>query len=194
MQYAELIRSVELGAAERIEEIRRRADREIESIRRDAEEKGAAIRQEHREQAVRAVASERERQISGTRKDIRMEILKAKADLLDRAFRGAEAALASVRERGTYPAIFRNLLLEAVREMDEETFQIHVNGRDADLCRSILQDLNMNCEILPDLHSAGGLIARSRDGRLVVENTLESRLARAREALRSEIFPLLYGD
>ncbi len=194
MQDAELIRSVELGAIERIEEIKKRTEREIEAIRREAAERAAEIRQEHMENAVRSLAMEQYRQISSTRKDVRLESLKAKADLLDRAFRGAEVVLASVRENGSYSAIYRRLLKEAVQEMEGEVCQLHVDAKDLEICRRILEDLNINCEILPDLHTSGGLVARSQDGRLVVENTVESRLARAREVLRSEIFPLLYGD
>jgi vacuolar-type H+-ATPase subunit E/Vma4 len=46
---------------------------------------------------------------------------------------------------------------------------------------------------VPDLHSAGGLIASARDGMVVVSNTVESRLEKAKDSLKLEIFAALFS-
>jgi vacuolar-type H+-ATPase subunit E/Vma4 len=57
----------------------------------------------------------------------------------------------------------------------------------------VLKDLGANYEVIPDLHSAGGLIANTKDETFLISNTIESRLERARELLRPEVFTILYG-
>ncbi len=66
--------------------------------------------------------------------------------------------------------------------------------RDENLCKQILDELNENSEIVVDLTSAGGLNVSTRDEKVVVFNTIESRLDRAKEFLERQVFATLYGD
>jgi vacuolar-type H+-ATPase subunit E/Vma4 len=58
----------------------------------------------------------------------------------------------------------------------------------------VLNELGWNSEIVGDLTSAGGLAVSTKDGKVVVSNTIESRLNNAKELLKREIFSTLFGD
>jgi vacuolar-type H+-ATPase subunit E/Vma4 len=48
--------------------------------------------------------------------------------------------------------------------------------------------------VIPDLVSAGGLSANTRDERFTIVNTIESRLKKAGEVYRPDIVAILFGD
>jgi vacuolar-type H+-ATPase subunit E/Vma4 len=54
--------------------------------------------------------------------------------------------------------------------------------------------MQRNCEVVANLTTLGGLNATTVDERLMVFNTLESRLERARDLMKREIMSTLYGD
>jgi vacuolar-type H+-ATPase subunit E/Vma4 len=49
-------------------------------------------------------------------------------------------------------------------------------------------------EIVPDLITGGGLNGSSPDGKIIIRNTVEDRLARAKERMKIVVFSGLYGD
>jgi len=52
----------------------------------------------------------------------------------------------------------------------------------------------VQCNIQSDIESIGGLCVSSSDEKITVLNTIESRVERARELLKQEIFGVLYGS
>ena len=72
-------------------------------------------------------------------------------------------------------------------------FRIHVDRRDLDLCTRTLVTLGIRCEALTDIESAGGLVVSSLDGLVMISNTVESRLERAREKKRLSVYAALFG-
>ena len=68
---------------------------------------------------------------------------------------------------------------------------IHIDKRDLELCREILKERGLDREVVGDLNTAGGVRITTADGKITVDNTIESRFERAKEILRQEIFSLL---
>jgi vacuolar-type H+-ATPase subunit E/Vma4 len=52
----------------------------------------------------------------------------------------------------------------------------------------------VSSQIATDVTCAGGLNVYSHDERFVIFNTLESRLKKAKEIYRPEIFSVLFGE
>ena len=86
------------------------------------------------------------------------------------------------------------MIQEAMHELEGEKARLHIDMRDENLCKQILDELNENSEIVVDLTSAGGLNVSTRDEKVVVFNTIESRLDKAKELLERQVFATLYGD
>ena len=107
-------------------------------------------------------------------------------DLLGR--RRARHELGNRNERAEWA-----VLEEVVSELEGEPIELHIDRRDETLCKKILSDLHLNCGIVTDITTAGGLEAATNDGRFVVFNTIESRFGRAKVLLKPEIFAILYG-
>jgi vacuolar-type H+-ATPase subunit E/Vma4 len=177
-----------------MQDMKVKAAAEAEGIVKAARERAAEIEQEAMVHAKAKVEAEREKIAGRVREEVKIKLLKGRQEVSQRAFQDAEARILAARASPSYRNTARRLAEEALGLVRESDLVFHVDPRDRALFEGILKDLKRNCEIAPDLTSAGGLTITSRDGRFSVTNTLESRLVRARELLKGEVFTILYGD
>jgi Archaeal/vacuolar-type H+-ATPase subunit E len=92
-----------------------------------------------------------------------------------------------------YQECFSRMLEEAMPESGDGEMRIHIDRRDDDLCKACMEKYSIKGEIVPDLTCSGGLnISTGRD-KIIGFNTIESRFARSKEALRKEIYSILSG-
>jgi V/A-type H+-transporting ATPase subunit E len=193
MAYENLLRSVEESAQEKEQEIKRKAGQLAEKICTEAAKEADAIRVRAVREAERSAAIERNRQLFLARGEIRQRALNSREEIFAAAFDAAERQLSQLRESSAYPEVFARLTHEATGAMQGEVFQVHIDPRDRDLCAKTLATPGSRYEVLTDIESAGGLVISSPDGRVVIANTIESRLARAREKKRFEVYAALFG-
>lgn len=194
MPYEELIESVEASAKEKISELKEKTYRESTEIIKEAESKDENIRMRYFEAVNKAVEIERNEAIVKIKEETRMQLIRVKDEMYQKAFSEAKAILSSARENANYENCFRKMLKEAAVELAGEEIRLHIDKRDENLCKKLLPELNLNCEIITDLTCAGGLNASTKDEKLLVFNTIETRFERAKVLLKSEIFTTLYGD
>ena len=193
MPYEQLIESVEVSAEERVKELKEKAYRQSMEIRKEAQGKDETIRRKHLDAAKRAVVVERNKSIAKVKEETRMQLIHAKDDVYQKACSEAKKILSSAREHANYEKIFSKMLKEAVLELEGEEIQLHIDKRDESLCKKLLPELNLNCEIIPDLTCAGGLNAGTKDQKFIIFNTIESRFEKAKVLLRLDLFAALYG-
>jgi len=194
MALEDLIGSVEVSAQERLHEIQERSKAEADEIIREAQSRGGSIRKRHHDKAVAEVELQRNRLLSSIRKENQREILKMKNEIFQAALDEAERRLAAIREQPGYRTGFNRMLGEVVSELGEKDVILHIDPRDSLLCRELLQERSLNYDVIPDLVSAGGLSANTRDERFTIVNTIESRLKKAGEVYRPDIVAILFGD
>jgi len=193
MAIDDLIKAVEASGQERIHEIMERSKAEADEIIREAQAKDLPIKKRFMESAADSVAIQKNKMLSAAREEGRMEIITAKNDIFERAFGEAVLNLGSLREKPEYREILKMLLGETLREIGSDGVVLHADTRDGALLKEILNEQNVSVEIVTDITCAGGLNANSRDERFVVFNTLESRLNKAKDLYRPEIFSVLFG-
>ncbi|MGZ4928924.1 MAG: V-type ATP synthase subunit E [Halobacteriota archaeon] len=193
-QLTDLLIAMEGSTDERINEITKQAHRDAEEIKRTAEEKAQTIKKSYLDSAEKSFESERNKLIYNAKSETKMDVIKAKDEMIQSAFAEAKKSLDGFRDQESYKGRFKSMIQEAMRELEGEKVRLHIDGRDENLCEQILAELNVNSEIVVDLTSAGGLNVSTRDEKVVVFNTIESRLDRAKEFLERQIFSTLYGD
>jgi vacuolar-type H+-ATPase subunit E/Vma4 len=117
-------------------------------------------------------------------------------ELVNTALEQARESLINIREHKAYSQVLQRLTQEALSELEKSAGDISqtwlvLDPRDRGLLDSILPrmylNLPINFELIFELNSWGGVIARSEDGRMVVINTLESRYERAIPVLRRQL-------
>lgn len=193
MAYENLLRSVEESSQERERELRETARVQAEEIRATSRKQALEIQEITIRDAERSAAIERNKQLYLTKGDLKEQALRSREKIFLAAFETAKKQLARLREDRNYPAIFERLTREATGAMGETPFILHVDKRDRDLAVKTIAALGIHCEIRTDIECAGGLVAGSPDGLVTLSNTVESRLERAKEHKRLEIYAVLAG-
>jgi V/A-type H+-transporting ATPase subunit E len=192
--FENLLKSVEESAQEKELELRNKAAFATEEIRQRAKKQAEAVRLAQIDEASKSVSTERNKLLYLTKAENKELLISTREAAFDNAFRDAEAHLAGLRSDPKYPAVFERLVKEAAGAMGGEAFEIHIDPRDDALCRSVLASLGITAEIRTDLKTAGGAVVSRPDNSVVISNTVESRLQRARELRRIEIHAILSGD
>ena len=194
MAYEDLLKSVEESAAEQERELRRKAAVEIDEIKTRARKQADAIVQAQTDEARKSLVAERNKQLYLTKAEEKEQLIKTRESAFERAFGSAEARLKDLRADPKYPLIFEKLLREAAGAMGAEASSVHVDPRDEVLCRKTVAALQIKGEIRTDLQTAGGVVLSLPGNAVVISNTVESRLLRAKEHKRHTIHAILSGD
>jgi len=194
MKYDHLIKSIEDSADERIREIKEGAKIESERIRREAldlsEERHQALLKEARARMV----VEENTKIYRARENVKEKIARYRLDSFNGVFESAAHALSSMRKDPDYEAFFQARLKEVVHEMHSPATVLHIDPRDEGLCRRLMDSSGMKFEIATDITTSGGLTASDPAGSMIMHNTIESRLDRVKETMRTDIIRILFGD
>jgi vacuolar-type H+-ATPase subunit E/Vma4 len=194
MAIEDLIKAVEVSGQERISEIQERSKAEVDEIIREAQAKDGPIKKRLLEDAKQSAEIQRNKLLSAAREESRMGVIKTKSEIFQKVFEEAPHQFASVREHPKYRENLKVLLGEALGDLGSKEVILHIDERDETLLKEILNEIKVNHKIVTDLTCAGGLNAYTTDERFVVFNTLESRLKKAKEIYRPEIFSLLFGE
>ena len=192
-EHADLMKSMDEGVEEKKTEIRKKAEEAAKAIRCEAKTRAAEARKSRMDMAVAAAATRRNHELYAAKNELNKEMTALKYRLFDRAFVEAGRALADIRTGEGYPGCYRQLVAEALGELSDGDAVLHIDLRDGELCRKVTADLGVRCELAPDMPCAGGLKASARDGRVVVSNTVEARLEKAKDRLKLEVFATLFG-
>lgn len=193
MSIEQLIQSVEVSAQEKITELAEKGERDASEIIKEAQAKDEIIKKRHLETIRKAVEMERNKLLAKVKEENRMQLNRVKDEVYKRAFLDAQKILSSVRVQTNYENIFRTMVQEAVAELEGEEIQLHIDKRDEALCKKLLPQLHLNCEIVTDITCNGGLNAGTKDGRFIVFNTVESRFETAKGILKPDLIEILYG-
>jgi vacuolar-type H+-ATPase subunit E/Vma4 len=181
------------------EQIRGDAKAKADSIRKQAQDQVASERAAILELAQQKAEENRSQAIAAAQLKAHRFVLEHRELLLDHVFEVAEQRLPEITERTDYDQILRDLIHEAMAclgaddfsvQADEVSRKILVEG----LVDEIAKDAKVNLHVGPVLERGTGVVVETSDGHRQYDNTLEARLNRSRENLRSPVYHLLMGD
>lgn len=181
------------------EQILEEAKEKVKGIRQRAQEQAEAERAKVLEQA--SVESERVRSqvVATSQLKARTRLLEQREKLLEEVFDTAKQRLSSVLRGSDYEKTAQRLLKEALLQLggstaiaraDEETLK--------SLTTSLLEDISketqMQIKLGDPLEKGMGVIAETEDGHRQYDNTLETRLKRMQDTLRTSVNRILMGE
>lgn len=183
----------------RVEEIKQEAQVQADELLASARSEAQEIEKQAYLTAVMPASKERARIIHHARLDAMRLVGNLREQLVDTAMEGACDRLGNIRNDDIYITVLGRLTKEALGELqrslgDMQSAILDADPRDQALLESILLDLGVDLQVNYSLSCWGGLIAKSDDGKVVVINTLESRLARATPYLRPYLAALFENE
>jgi vacuolar-type H+-ATPase subunit E/Vma4 len=112
--------------------------------------------------------------------------------MADVFLRAEQALLRLPQDRGRYAAVLRGLIREAAANLGGRLI-VEIHPDDREVAAQAVRDLGVDAEIATAEDVRGGVRVSTPDRRFVVENTLLSRIERARPVLATEVAQLLWG-
>ncbi len=191
---SELIDLLEREAEAERQRILAEARQRAEELRRQAEADAHALLEAQRRRVAAEVEAARVRARGVAHLRASSAVLEAKDQVLEEVFRRAAEELDRVaRDPARYGALLRGLLREAVAGFQGPVV-VECAEQDLHAVEAAARELGVPvAQVRPDSALRAGVRVRSEDGRFVVENTLLSRLQRARQALLAEVAEVLWG-
>jgi V/A-type H+-transporting ATPase subunit E len=184
-----LEREAEAERQRLLAEARERAERLVQEAQADAQ----ALLEAQRRRLAAAVEAARVRARGVAQLRATSRVLEAKDQQLEEVFRRAAAQLERVvQDPDRYGRILRGLLREAAEGFNGPVV-VECAERDAAAVEAAARELGLHAvQVRTDPSLREGVRVRSEDGRFVVENTLSSRLQRARQLLLAEVADVLW--
>jgi vacuolar-type H+-ATPase subunit E/Vma4 len=194
-----LSRAILSEANAEAEQIKNDARARADAIRQQAEKQAAAERAEILERAEQEAERIRSQVVATSQLKARTRQLEHREKLLQNVFDSARQQLPSVEEWSDYEEIALSLLREAVVQLrsqqavvraDKAMVKLLANG----VLEKISKELNVPLTLGDTLEKGTGVVVETPDGHINYDNTLETRLARLQNSLRSPVHHILMGE
>ncbi len=187
-----------------LEKIREDSEKEVERIIGEAKKKSEEIikksekdgKKRYEEliiQGKKNAELEKQRIIANARLQAKKLILETKESIIEKTFSLAEKKLRDIVSSDEYESILRKLIEEAISSIPDKQLQILCDERDRELLRKIIKEFPRVELSEENISTIGGIIVKSKDGRIQVDNTFETRIERMKNDLRVKVARILFG-
>ena len=182
-----------------IDELKRNAQSQADSVRKRAQESATKERTAIVEQAIQEARRLRSQATATAQLKARALELEHRERLLDSVFQAVAERLPKVPQREDYGAIVIHLAREALSQLRSDVGELLLDEAARGVfTQDILDDLAKTALVQLTVGgppAAGfGVIARTPDGHLQFDNTLETRLRRMQSSIRSVVYRVLMGE
>jgi len=177
-----------------LEEAKARARDIRAATRAEAEEREAVIveRAQHEAETLQSQA------VAAARMDAQSLKLRHREDLLSQVFAHARQRLETITQRQDYELVARQFVREAIQHLGPGEFVVRADPATQEvLTQDVLDDIAhvMEAELKPGppLTDRLGVIVETADEHRRYDNTLETRLSRQQDVLRTPVYRTLTG-
>jgi vacuolar-type H+-ATPase subunit E/Vma4 len=194
-----LARAILTEARDESEQIKAEAAEKAEAVRKRAQEQAESERRMILDRANEDADRLRGQSAATAQLKVRSMKLEDREKLLDGVFEEVKKQLDAVKNRPDYDAIAALLLREALTQLrvkkaevkaDESTQKALKNGA----LDAISKELNGEFSLVGTLDEGTGIVVDAAGGKIHYDNTLETRLSRLQNTLRSSVYKVLMGE
>ena len=129
-----------------------------------------------------------EKQITGSSDlEARNKQLMALEDAVNRVFAKALDQIENTERSGNYANFITSLLDESTKILGTTNVTVYTNSKDSSVVQSTLSQFSgaqLSSEIIDCL---GGVVVKSKDGAMTLDNTIDARIERLKPLIRKEI-------
>lgn len=192
MALEDILRALDKKAEAEITAILDGAQHRVDEIKSEIEQSAARARRLKLKKIEDSIRSEAAAVVYSASLKAKNSVIEAEKDVVDSAFNAAEKKLHEISKEESYPKILE-VLIDGCLEYLKGDVVIQTRPQDRELIEKIMASKGINFKFSDTpLEASGGLIAQSPNGDIVVYNTFESRMDRARESLKLEISKTLF--
>jgi len=190
----DILKALEEKAEARVAAIEVEAQQRVGEILAEVDKDAARTKRMRLKKIEDQIRSEATGIVYSAQLKAKNQLIKAQEETVDEAFHKAELRLKDLDKQADYPQILEVLLDECLDFFPQGEVLVQVRPNDRGTLEKMLSDRGRSFRISDTpLAASGGLVVSSADGLIVVSNTFDSRLEKARDHLRLEISKTLFG-
>lgn len=194
-----LSRAILRDARAEAEGLQEEARAKAEAIRQRAQAEADAERKIILDQAQQDAERLRSQSVATAQLKARTLQLEHREKLLDRVFDTVRERLSSIQKRPDFDKVAAQLLREAITQLNSTDAEVRADNVTERFLKSTAvekfsKELNAHISFGKPLESGTGLTVSSSNGHLTYDNTLETRLSRLQNSLRSAVYQVLMGE
>ena len=121
------------------------------------------------------------------------ETIKAKEKVIDKVFQDSARKTNDLRKSDKYEAVFEGLARESFGRVSGDVI-VSVDKRDEQVAQRVLGKVGNKYQLRTDLECLGGLVVKTANERVIYLNTIDTRMEKAREVIKSQITEALFGS
>ncbi len=193
MEVEKITSKIKEEAKREAEKIIEEAKKKEEEIIKKAEAEAKNKSNEILNQSKKEAELEKQRMLANAKLQARKIKLDVKEKIIERSFSLAEDKLKNVVSSDNYEKILRGLIKEAISTIAKENLEVLCRKEDEDVVRKIIKDFPGVKLANENINAIGGIVVRSQDKQVQVDNTFEARMMRMRENLRIDVAKILFG-
>jgi len=194
-----LARAILTEARDESEQIKAEAAEKAEAVRKRAQEQAEAERKLILDRANQDAERLRGQSVATAQLKVRSQQLENREKLLDGVFEEVKKQLGAVKNRPDYDAIAALLLREALTQLRVHKAEVKADESTQKALRKgaldeISKELKGEFSLAGTLDEGTGIVVDAVDGKIHYDNTLETRLSRLQNTLRSSVYKVLMGE
>ena len=194
-----LAQAILTEARDEADQIKAEAKERADAIRRHAEEQAESERKSILDRAHQDADRLHSQVIATAQLKARSVQLAFREKMLDSVFEAARQKLGTVKQRADYDKITASLLREALLQLQANKAQITADDSAQLFLKNraladASKEFNGEFSLGPVLEEGTGVVVDTADGRLHYDNTLENRLSRLQNTLRSSVYKVIMGE
>lgn len=193
MALEEMLVALEQESQNDIRKIDSEAEAYENQIILEAEEEAKKTHEISMKNADEEVRLEKARIISRANFQVKKEIVRVKEEMVNKVFDEIVNRAKTLRNQSSYESVFEKLASEALSGIPGNAV-VSVDLADETLARKTFEKMGVDCTIKTDFKCSGGLKVMSEDGNIVLNNSIDSRIDKAKQFLMTDIIKVLFGD
>jgi len=186
MSAEKIIQKIKSDAEAQAKEVLMQAEKEasslLEQAKADAKVKSDQILKDGKAKAE----NEKKILLSQANQELKRKTLEAKEEVISQCFSKAEEELKGL-SGANYQKIVKSLIEQGISRIDGKAQVVVTRPEDKEVAKSL------GIEVAGQTEGLGGIIVKSKDGRVTVDNTFDGILKRKYYEIRVEVGKLLFS-
>lgn len=130
--------------------------------------------------------------VGSSRLSVRNKQLVLVEEAIGNAFEKAKAKIDSLRSSEEYTSMMKKLMEDGLKAISTEEVVMECSAKDKNIVKKIVSELELNTKVKirvseEAIEALGGVKVKSKDGSMVYDNTLDSRIERLKPIIRKDI-------
>jgi len=194
-----LARAIMVEAQEEADQLQVEAKEKAEAIRKRAQEQAESERKIRLDRAAQDAERLRSQASATAQLSARSTQLGHREKLLDSVFNEVRKQLDAIKKRPDYDTIATLLLREALTQLKVSKAEVRADESTQKALKKgaldeISKELKGEFTLVGAIEEGTGVVVDAADGKIHYDNTLETRLSRLQNTLRSSVYKVLMGE